>query len=246
VRLDGGGYLQWEDPVEQIELPQELFLRELFDVDTASDADVVEFLRRFGVIARRFVGLLAVAGTPSAPPNTGKSSSPRNHVKDAALFLKTARALTRHWVAVVEETSITDAWSAEAWTADGFTLGTLAHEGGLWDGFVRSMNEGLKAFTVRVELPIRTTMNFTFTLGEPRPDLYSALCLQLANHIAEGTTVRRCQSETCQKMFVRQQGGARHGQHRTTGVMYCSTYCGNAQWQREHRRKKKRDQERDL
>jgi hypothetical protein len=243
VAVDPGGYLRWEDPVEQVEIPDELFLRELFGVDTASEADVQDFLRSYGVLARRFTGLVPVSGTPDPPPASEQSAPPSNHWRDASLYLKTARALTRHWLAVVGETDLGAAWHAEAWSAEGFGV-HIPTKGGLWDWFVRSMNQGLKAFTVRVEIPVNLkATDFSSTLGVPRPDLYSALCLQLANHIAEGATVRRCQNETCSDMFVRQQGGARHGQYRTVGVMYCSTYCGNAQWQREHRRKK-RSQER--
>jgi hypothetical protein len=236
VKLDVGGYLLFQDPVEQVELPPELCLRELFELDTASNDDVLQFLRCYGVLGRRFVGLLPVGGAPAQPPEFRMAPHATNHVRDAALFLKTARALTRHWIAVDEGTEIREAWAAEMWGDEGYKL-RIGTAGALWDWFVRSMNEGLRAFTVRVEYPITTTSDVRFTLGLPRPDLYSALCLQLANHIAEGLSVRRCQNETCNRRFVRQHDGARHKQNRTIGVMYCSKSCANSQWQREHRRR---------
>ncbi|HEX2193269.1 MAG TPA: hypothetical protein VHH09_08750 [Acidimicrobiales bacterium] len=229
TRLDNAGYLVFEEPREYVELPPELFLRDLLDLDVGNDADVADFLSQFGELAWRYAdaGLLPYEVTPSEPPEWPDAD---NHVGDAALFLRTARALTRHWLAVLEDGSIIDAWAAE-----GFDL-AVPNEPGLWDWFVRCLNGGLKVFTVRVEGPTSLGVE-----GQPLPDLYDALCLQLANHITEGLPVRRCANETCHRPFVRQQGGAEFGQHRTEGVLYCSPACGNAQWQREHRRRKRQE-----
>jgi hypothetical protein len=68
--------------------------------------------------------------------------------------------------------------------------------------------------------------------------LYSLCCLELFNHIVEKATYRRCANETCGRLFVRQSGRAEHGQHRTTGVKYCSAECARAQAQRQYRRRK--------
>lgn len=51
--------------------------------------------------------------------------------------------------------------------------------------------------------------------------------------------LKECASETCSNWFRWQEGGAKKGQYRTTGVLYCSTRCARAQGQRELRRRRK-------
>jgi hypothetical protein len=70
--------------------------------------------------------------------------------------------------------------------------------------------------------------------------LYSYCCLELFNHIVEGAEYRVCANETCDKLFVRQEGRAIHRQHRSKGVKYHSPECARAQAQREYRRRKRR------
>jgi hypothetical protein len=70
--------------------------------------------------------------------------------------------------------------------------------------------------------------------------LYSVCCLELFNHIAEHATYRHCANETCGRTFVRQTGRAEAGQHRTSGVKYCSSHCARAQAQRDHRARQRR------
>ncbi len=79
------------------------------------------------------------------------------------------------------------------------------------------------------------------------PPLYDICCLELFNHISERVPYRRCQNEPCGRLFVRQSGRALHGQHRSRGVIYCSSSCARAQAQRAHRRRAKRSsaQQRD-
>jgi hypothetical protein len=71
------------------------------------------------------------------------------------------------------------------------------------------------------------------------PNVYQAMCLQLANHIAESVEYRHCRAEGCGRLFVRQQGRAKQEQHRVRGVLYfCSDTCANRQHQLESRRRK--------
>lgn len=75
-------------------------------------------------------------------------------------------------------------------------------------------------------------------LNAASPGLHSRLMLQLAQHMAEGSAYLTCSSETCRRWYVNQQGRSEHGQHRA-GTKYCSASCGQAQANREYRRRQK-------
>ena len=68
-------------------------------------------------------------------------------------------------------------------------------------------------------------------------DLYSICALELYRHVAENADYSVCHNETCERLFVRQVGRAKFGQHRTRGVLYCTPSCARAQAQREYRRR---------
>ena len=67
--------------------------------------------------------------------------------------------------------------------------------------------------------------------------LLSLMALELYNHACEDAIYKICQNETCGRLFVRQEGRALHGQHRRTGVKYCTSECARAQAQRSYRRR---------
>ena len=95
------------------------------------------------------------------------------------------------------------------------------------------LNAALTHFHVRV-IP---------KLPEPRwapiINVYQAMCLQLANHIAENAVYLKCAAEDCDKLFVRTEGYSRYGFHRLSGHKYCSELCANRQAQREYRRRQR-------
>jgi hypothetical protein len=67
--------------------------------------------------------------------------------------------------------------------------------------------------------------------------LFEVCAAELYNHIVARPTYKVCANETCQRLFVLQRGRAIHGQHRTTGVKYCSVSCARAQNQRKYRQR---------
>ncbi len=93
------------------------------------------------------------------------------------------------------------------------------------------INAGLARFAVRVD-PAggQATAAQHFSA-------YEAACLLIANDLAEHAPYRRCANETCRRIFSRQRGRAEYGQHRSTGVTFCTPGCARAQSQRERRRK---------
>lgn len=76
-------------------------------------------------------------------------------------------------------------------------------------------------------------------VGAPEPNspqresvgLFAAVCIQFANHIVEKAAYKRC--DNCGQWFVRQSGRAEQGQHRRSGVKYCSRGCARAKAERD-------------
>lgn len=67
------------------------------------------------------------------------------------------------------------------------------------------------------------------------PTLFWLCALELYNHIAESARYKICENQNCGRLYVRQQGRARFGQHRMTATKYCSAECARAQAQRDYR-----------
>lgn len=69
------------------------------------------------------------------------------------------------------------------------------------------------------------------------PRLENVLALQMYNHIADGDVYHVCEFD--KRLFVHQRGRVEKAQHRKTGVKFCSTQCAANQAARDYRRRKK-------
>jgi len=84
------------------------------------------------------------------------------------------------------------------------------------------LNEGLGKFDIRVHVKLEYDPDDYSRYCGTAPSLYSAMCLQLSNHVGIDASYSRCKNETCGLRFVHQRGRAKQGQNRKDGVRYCS------------------------
>jgi hypothetical protein len=250
AELASGGFLVWSGVGEHGTtwdarlLPEEVVIRELLELDTADDDALLSFVTEFGAITKRHREVAVDR------PATIEADRLPNHIADVRSYLLDAQRCARTWIAWKDDEPIAPAWYREDARRSLATKQALeAAERDTWADFAVALNEGVSAFPPRVQFEERTPMDWlgeqyagaehVHRWGQYRVGLYSALCLQLWNLILENPQLHECQSETCRRRFVRQRGGAKHGQYRTTGVMYCTPACAQAQKQREYRRRQK-------
>jgi hypothetical protein len=221
-----------EDNWEYIELPPELVIQELLELDLDDAEDIASFLTEYGAIQRPFPDVPEDDFT-SAQYGYEERSVP---VADIRRWLDDARLLAQHFVAHASGGDVLEPWKARGHPP--------LDERYAWASFATMLNHALRLFQVRVELDIfGHDEDEDEMLGGAFPDLYEALCLQIHQLLVSGLPVHHCANDTCQRPFVKQHGTAEHGQYRTKGVAYCSRACAKAQAQREYRRRQRKDQE---
>ncbi len=239
-RLYFGGAL--DKPRERRQPPDQLYLFELADLDLSDVEAVAEVCRTLGPIApmRRTDDLPAKVrgiwareltihsmqyGRTWEPIDAGDDNFiyGEPHVDELTYRVRLLRQLTRHLKAHATGAPVACVWPGSA------------SEYEAWREFSYLTDAALSPFRVRVVVDVGHP---DFNVGEPHPGLYSIAVLQMFNDFVEQVDFRTCAAEKCGRTFVRQRGRSQ-SYSRTTGVLYCSASCANAQAQREWRRKQR-------
>jgi len=184
-------------------------------------------------------------------------------ILEATEQLRLARDATRYYLAAMGKVDVEDAlaasesailrppdsredtWSWKHGRVDLMEFEDLSERRRIWtaralEGIV---NFGLREFPMAIQVA-GVEADQIAHIWRDGPTLFGFLCLQIADHIASGATLRQCQNESCGQWFSRQSGRAEYGQHRTRGVLlYCSASCARTQGSRAWRRRKRAEKE---
>jgi len=250
---------RWQQPKD------ELYLRELRELDLTSDKAIADFASEHGSLGGYHWSDVvppewAMAdGVGNEDPNeflrlydrwaNGKSLPELHQIKkhsesrevifyyaefhpdEFRVRAKLIRDMTRIWQCHQGQLDITDVllgWESD-WVPE--RPGTVREA--VEKFLLPLLNHGLRPFH----------QQFMLRLGEEPPKLkttlYSALCLQLANHIAENGTYQKCALAGCESLFIRQRGRAvKGGRNRLDSHYCCERHAKNAA-QREYRKREK-------
>lgn len=217
--------LGWQPSFKNAAPPADLYIRELATLDTSDAQAVADFCGQYGEITEW------EAEEPLAQWALRENIA---SLTEIAALVHVLRDLTRIWrfysgqIGLVE---LQAAWENSdkkpPFDDSDWELSRT------FDFFTNKLTEGLR--------PFHAFAGITLGSDQPQhhlPNLFGALCLQLANHVVERSTYRTCRK--CGSLFVRQRGRARFGQYRTEGeLLYCSTQCASAATQQEQRRRQK-------
>lgn len=233
----GDGLFLWRGAVTLSELPPELYLRGLRDLDASDDGAVVDFVRTHGVIDSpwdaptefydKAFASQQVVDRRSRDITDLKESGERvagTTTYDLSNTLRLMQVLVDHWL-LYEDADDPGA----AWTEITPYRRKEDRLHSAWQQWTRLMNGMVNqgAMTINVDYP-------GGSFGPTGVELQHALAVQLFNHCTEGIPARVCAK--CGKRFVRQQGRGEGEKNWTTvSVKYCTSKCKNADWQRKYR-----------
>lgn len=252
VQLVDGQWLEYSPPGRAVALPEELYLRQALDVDVDDPEAIAAFVATYGrldVPVKRAhgeywsllpyddagVALRAAVANRARELGRGESWDYRHfsHVEEVRAHLRELRNCVSIWDEYTRSDGMPDI-ERLAWEGSD----RPANAPSAIDRLTDALSAGLRPFQLHLEWS-SGEHGMVQPLTVASPNVYSAMCLQLFNHIVENTGYHECANETCGRRFVRQQGRAQYGQHRTMNVSFCSASCAKAQMQREYRRREK-------
>jgi hypothetical protein len=239
------------------EVPPELYLHEVVDIDPADAEQVAALSNKIGRLTplhdllsdlpyigdkkaehhvRTMVQVAAQHGRSYLPPGGDVDAEGipmlRVHVDEAAYRLRVLRRLGAHAVAYGRGESVKDVWRDL-----GLGKGDCESEAEAWGLFTDFANTALQPFHVRVAVEAGHP---DYKIGEPRPNAFQVAVLQIVNDLVDEVDYKTCMAEGCGRPFARQRDSRSiHGYNRTSGVVYCSRSCANTQTQRQYRRRKR-------
>ncbi|MEL7668768.1 MAG: hypothetical protein AAGU73_11320 [Actinomycetota bacterium] len=205
--------------VIQVEVPKELWLRELLSLDLGSTESLVSFTNDYGVL------------------DLDLTRGDRMLLQDLRANLRVFRNIARVLLVVVGDSSEHTAVTLEE---DGTSLERQMNrtqpDTGRMRWAVATLNRHLAAMAPRIALDVQGLTNRDVTLA-------SALAVQMFNFIQARPHVSIC--SWCGGEFIYQRGRSRYGQHRAdTGVIYCSYDHAKAAARKDYRDRKRREKAR--
>jgi hypothetical protein len=253
-----GGWLLFDRPRGSVDVPPEVYLREFRDTD-AGEIEQLAKLCSLGLIfpsqntphlddlptgfdpQLSSILLDHLASELEVPPFWAGGEDIRwrrmggeaVHASEVALRVLYVQACTEHVLAYTAGEPVRQAWHGAAlprFNSDGDS------DEDAWGDFIEVTDAALRDFHVHVSVEPDDGPSES-NIGGMHATLYSVAMLQLVNDLAEHVPYLRCANENCGRLFARQRGRSEQGGNRMRGVIYCSSNCARAQYQREKRRR---------
>jgi hypothetical protein len=236
-----------QDPKKKptVELPPDFYLRELMSLDFDDLEATADLVRRYGYFCAFQLEDLddaakqADKAVPIEAPEKGAFIN-GHHRENVILHLRTAQRAIEIWTASQTEGGLEEL--AEEFVTEE-ALQHIRHDLPEHETLTDIQNIYIQDLLEELAATLNAALGkFNVGIGglaSRQPTIYSISFLQIYNHITEGAVLLGCANEPCGNLFVRQRGRAEFGQHRTTGVKYCSNSCARAQGQRELRRRRR-------